>query len=191
MEGLLTVALMRTYTGKLIDPLQPDPALVCIEDVAFDLAGIFRFGGASRLTVAQHCCEMADYAFNHAGFQNTPYLWNLAFDCLMHDAPEYLLGDLIRPIKHHSRMGLTFQSIEHGVAEVLRKVFGNGHGDPLALDVLDRRMCATELQSLFTHADPTLDASPLPVNLSVWDPITAEQRFLDLYHHLKPMQEAA
>lgn len=87
---------MQTYTGKRFDPLNPDPTLIDIEDIAHALSNICRFGGHSSrfYSVAEHSVLVGEA------------LWNLHHDAdlalagLLHDAAEAYLGDVPRPLKY-------------------------------------------------------------------------------------------
>jgi len=89
-DNLYTPDKIRTFTGKYIDPLNPDPALICIEDIAHALSMLPRFGGHTQrfYSVAQHsiaCCSWA------------PDEHKLA--ALLHDASEAYLLDIPSPVK--------------------------------------------------------------------------------------------
>lgn len=87
---------MQTYTGKRFDPLNPDPSLIDIQDIAHALSNICRFGGHSSrfYSVAEHSVLVGEA------------LWNLHHDAdlalagLLHDAAEAYLGDVPRPLKY-------------------------------------------------------------------------------------------
>jgi 5'-deoxynucleotidase YfbR-like HD superfamily hydrolase len=183
---------MRVWPSNvLIDPLNPDPELIDIRDVAHHLARIFRYGGASDLSVAQHSCEMTLHILNTAFFTGgkvSETHRGYAFECLMHDSAEYLLGDLIRPLKNCSPLGDAFRPIESHVESIIRARFGVTHRYPEKVHELDRMMCATEQRDLFR-------ASPLNciqgMTIFPWTPSTAEQEFLRLFYLLKPVEQEA
>lgn len=181
------MSLMRVWpSGRLIDPMDPVADDIDIFDVAHHLAGIFRYGGASRLTVAQHCCEMALMALDPASFVNGRVgeaQRSFAYECLMHDCAEYLLGDMIRPLKHHSALGPLFCAAEDRVIGVMRAALHitNRHSD--RVKALDNRMCATEQRDLF--GENPADAFP-GVTVHPWSPDYAERKFTRLFFLLKP-----
>ena len=82
--------VLRTMTGQWVDILDPDPATIRIEDIAYHLAGICRWGGACRprYTVAEHCIRVSALVDN-----------DIALEALLHDAAEYLIGDVSSPLK--------------------------------------------------------------------------------------------
>jgi hypothetical protein len=87
---------MQTYTGKRIDPFNPDPALIDIDDIAWALSNVCRFGGHSErfYSVAEHSVFIAEYLYG------TWQRRRLALAGLLHDATEAYLGDVPRPIKY-------------------------------------------------------------------------------------------
>lgn len=91
---------METYTGRLIDLSRPDPADVCIEDIAWHLSRIPRFGGATNkenvYTVAQHSVLVLNRVKQtSAGADNA-----LLLTALLHDAHEAYIGDIIAPMSN-------------------------------------------------------------------------------------------
>jgi len=87
------------WTGThLLDVRKPNPALITVKDIGRGLARKYRFGGHTRddlppYSVAWHsmfCEAVAD--------QMGLPVW-VRLQCLLHDAPEYLLGDMITPVK--------------------------------------------------------------------------------------------
>ena len=87
---------IETYTGKYFDFDNPDPAVICKEDVAHALANICRFTGHvyRYYSVAEHAVMAAKYA-RHMGWKDEQIL-----ACFHHDDAEAYLGDIVRPFKH-------------------------------------------------------------------------------------------
>jgi hypothetical protein len=83
------VAAVRTVpSGTYVDLLHPDPDDIHLEDIAHHLAGINRWTGASRYTVAEHCVYVSCLA------PPARARWSL-----LHDAAEFVLGDVSGPLK--------------------------------------------------------------------------------------------
>ncbi len=78
-----------TATGKRFHPLEPDPAVVDVRDIAIHLSRTFRYGGCVRLSVAEHSVLVSRVC------KPENALWGL-----LHDAAEAYLGDIPRPLKH-------------------------------------------------------------------------------------------
>jgi len=81
---------MQTYSGKVIELMQPKQSDIVIVDIAHALGNICRFGGHSRthFSVAQHSVLVS---------QHVPE--DLSLCGLLHDAAEAYLGDVISPLK--------------------------------------------------------------------------------------------
>ncbi len=84
-----------TYTGRHIDPVNPDPDMICIEDIAHALSLICRGNGHVQtfFSVGQHCINCAREALARGCSDR------MALACLLHDASECYLSDVPRPFK--------------------------------------------------------------------------------------------
>ncbi len=103
-------AWQRMLSGRRLDLLNPSPLDVEITDIAHGLARVARWNGQTRgphaFSVAQHCviverlvCELEP---------SLDQQWRLA--ALLHDAPEYVIGDMISPFK--AALGLDYKAFE-------------------------------------------------------------------------------
>ena len=92
-------AWQRMLSGRRLDLLDPSPMDIEIEDIAHGLARVARWNGQTNgdwaFSVAQHSV-MVERLFAKMN-PNAPRQWRLA--CLLHDAPEYVIGDMITPFK--------------------------------------------------------------------------------------------
>ncbi len=103
-------AWQRMLSGRRLDLLDPSPADIEIEDIAHGLARVSRWNGqtigAYALSVAQHASIVEDIA---RGLDpEWEPRWQLA--ALLHDAAEYVIGDLISPFK--AAIGLDYKAFE-------------------------------------------------------------------------------
>jgi 5'-deoxynucleotidase YfbR-like HD superfamily hydrolase len=92
-------AWQRMLSGRRLDLLDPSPLDIEIEDIAHGLARVARWNGqtsgAHIFSVAQHCLLVEALAR-----ANVPRLDNARrLTVLLHDAPEYVIGDMISPFK--------------------------------------------------------------------------------------------
>src|SRR5881398_3260981 len=92
-------AWQRMLSGRRLDLLDPSPLDVEIEDIAHGLARVARWNGQTTgehaFSVAQHCVVVEALAAKlKPGLEAR---WRLA--ALLHDAPEYVIGDMISPFK--------------------------------------------------------------------------------------------
>jgi hypothetical protein len=86
-------------SGRRLDLLDPTPMDIEIEDIAHGLAFVARWNGQTRgdyaYSVAEHSL-LVEEIFGRLQ-PKAPTKWRLA--ALLHDAPEYVIGDMISPVK--------------------------------------------------------------------------------------------
>ena len=91
-------AWQRMLSGRRLDLLDPTPMDIEIEDIAHGLAFVARWNGQTRgdwpYSVAEHSV-LVEQIFSRQNAQSVK--WQLA--ALSHDAPEYVIGDMISPVK--------------------------------------------------------------------------------------------
>lgn len=115
-------AWQRMLSGRRLDLLNPSPLDIEIEDIAHGLARVARWNGQTRgdhaFSVAQHCVLVEDLALHCA-----PDLGREArLVALLHDAPEYVVGDMISPFK--AALGLDYKAFEHRLLAAIHLRFG-------------------------------------------------------------------
>ncbi|WP_299203402.1 HD family hydrolase [uncultured Tateyamaria sp.] len=92
-------AWQRMLSGRRLDLLDPTPMDIEIEDIAHGLAFVARWNGQTAgdyaYSVAEHSL-LVETLFGRIS-PNAPAKWRLA--ALLHDAPEYVIGDMISPVK--------------------------------------------------------------------------------------------
>ncbi|WP_296474188.1 HD family hydrolase [Roseinatronobacter sp.] len=92
-------AWQRMLSGRRLDLLDPTPVDIEIEDIAHGLAFVARWNGQTMgdwpYSVAEHSL-LVEEIFTRATARPDPR-WQLA--ALLHDAPEYVIGDMISPVK--------------------------------------------------------------------------------------------
>jgi 5'-deoxynucleotidase YfbR-like HD superfamily hydrolase len=92
-------AWQRMLSGRRLDLLDPTPMDIEIEDIAHGLAFVARWNGQTHgdyaYSVAEHSI-LVEQIFRQM-YPNEPIKWQLA--ALLHDAPEYVIGDMISPVK--------------------------------------------------------------------------------------------
>ena len=115
-------AWQRMLSGRRLDILSPSPLDIEIEDIAHGLARVTRWNGQTKgtygLSVAQHSLLVEEILS-----RNAPQLvqkWRLAG--LIHDAPEYVIGDMITPFK--AALGPLYRQIEARLQEAVHIRFG-------------------------------------------------------------------
>lgn len=115
-------AWQRMLSGRRLDLLDPDPADIAIEDIAHGLARVARWNGqtigAHAFSVAQHVLVVEEIAVDRNPHWSNE--WRRA--ALLHDAPEYVVGDLISPFK--TAIGLDYKAFENRLLEAIHVRFG-------------------------------------------------------------------
>lgn len=120
-------AWQRMLSGRRLDLLNPSPVDIEIEDIAHGLARVARWNGQTVgdniFSVAQHCL-LVENLMQQLG-RETSMLWSLA--ALLHDAPEYVIGDMISPFKNalntHAS-GQVYSTFEDKLTQAIHIRFG-------------------------------------------------------------------
>ena len=124
-------AFQRMLSGRRLDLLDPSPLDVEIEDIAHGLARVARWNGQTRgphiFSVAQHSVLVERVAASID--PGTPARWRLA--ALLHDAPEYVIGDMISPFK--AVIGESYKSVELRILAAIHLRFALPANIPAAL----------------------------------------------------------
>ncbi|ETX29576.1 HD domain-containing protein [Roseivivax isoporae] len=115
-------AWQRMLSGRRLDLLDPTPVDIEIEDIAHGLAFVARWNGQTRgdyaYSVAEHSLLVEDL---HARMcPGAPVRWRLA--ALLHDAPEYVIGDMISPVK--AAVGASYGALDDRLGTAIRLRFG-------------------------------------------------------------------
>jgi hypothetical protein len=109
-------------SGRRLDLLDPSPLDVEIADIAHGLARVARWNGQTRgahaFSVAQHCLVVERLVHDlRPGLSRQARL-----TALLHDAPEYVIGDLISPFK--AAVGIDYKSFELRLLAAIHIRFG-------------------------------------------------------------------
>jgi 5'-deoxynucleotidase YfbR-like HD superfamily hydrolase len=109
-------------SGRRLDLLDPSPLDIEITDIAHGLARVARWNGQTRgdhaFSVAQHSL-LVDRIFADL-MPGAPAKDRLA--ALLHDAPEYVIGDMISPFK--AVVGGGYRTVEQRLQAAIRLRFG-------------------------------------------------------------------
>ena len=108
-------------SGRRLDLLDPSPLDVEIEDIAHGLARVARWNGQTEgahiFSVAQHACWSRRIARQRARLDRPRRL-----AVLLHDAPEYVIGDMISPFK--AVIGDAYKAVEARLLAAIHLRFG-------------------------------------------------------------------
>lgn len=130
-------AWQRMLSGRRLDLLNPSPLDIELEDIAHGLARVARWNGQTigdhPFSVAQHSLLVEELA--RAFAPDLPARWQLA--AVLHDAPEYVIGDLISPFK--AALGFDYKAFELRLQEAIHIRFGLPAMVPERIKVLIKR----------------------------------------------------
>lgn len=131
MARASTRAWQRMLSGRRLDILDPSPLDVEISDIAHGLARVARWNGQTAgdypFSVAQHSVlvlEIFRAIAPEASDREALY-------ALLHDAAEYVMGDIISPFK--AAMGGNYKEVEHRLQAAVHIRFGLPADPPAAL----------------------------------------------------------
>ncbi|AOF92068.1 hypothetical protein BSY16_1756 [Sinorhizobium sp. RAC02] len=186
-------AWQRMLSGRRLDLLNPSPLDIELSDIAHGLARVARWNGQTNgdhaFSVAQHSL-VVETIFRQQNRCD-------AGECLialLHDAPEYVIGDMISPFK--AVVGGGYKTVEKRLEAAVHLRFGLPSSTPVALkakikkaDQVAAFFEATELAG-FSHAEAVkffgaprgitldmIDVAPLPA-------IDAQRRFVERFEAL-------
>jgi uncharacterized protein len=189
-------AWQRMLSGRRLDLLDPSPLDIEIEDIAHGLARVARWNGQTNgpniFSVAQHCLLVEALArirvpqLDRAG----------CLAVLLHDAPEYVIGDMISPFK--AVIGGDYKSVERRLLGAIHRRFGLPASNTAELDAIIKAadhgaafLEATRLAGFeaaearrFFGRPPTVSATLERDYLKPWPAETAQARYQDRIKNL-------
>ena len=115
-------AWQRMLSGRRLDLLDPTPVDIEIEDIAHGLAFVARWNGQTwgdyPYSVAEHSL-LVEALFTRLQPSSTPAE---RLTALLHDAPEYVIGDMISPVK--AAVGPEYEVLDKRLAAAIHIRFG-------------------------------------------------------------------
>ena len=182
----------RMLSGRRLDLLDPSPLDIEIEDIAHGLARVARWNGQ---TIGENAFSVAEHSvivehICRALSRNLSVEHSLM--ALLHDAPEYVIGDMISPFK--AILGDSYKSVEQRLETAIHLRFGLPARYPDKLKKLVKhadRICAwfeatqlagftqSEATKLFGKPPPKIMLSLQPKNIP-----TAQDSFLARFNEL-------
>ncbi len=187
----------RMLSGRRLDLIDPSPLDIEIADIAHGLARVARWNGqtsgAHIFSVAQHTL-LVEAVMRQ---QNPRIDARLRLAALLHDAPEYVIGDMISPFK--AVLGGDYKLVEKRLLAAIHIRFGLPA--VLADDIMQQIKNAdrgaayleatvlagfreAEARRLFGR-DPGLPPSVRNDYLTPWSAAKAEKRFLSRFNTLQ------
>ncbi|MEP1612876.1 MAG: HD family hydrolase [Roseobacter sp.] len=124
-------AWQRMLSGRRLDLLDPTPVDIEIEDIARGLAFVARWNGQ---TIGEHAYSVAEHSLLVEELYarivpNAPTKWRMA--ALLHDAPEYVIGDMISPVK--AAVGPGYEALDLRLTAAIHIRFGLPATLPIAV----------------------------------------------------------
>jgi 5'-deoxynucleotidase YfbR-like HD superfamily hydrolase len=115
-------AWQKMLSGRRLDLLDPTPVDIEIEDIAHGLSFVARWNGQTlgdfAYSVAEHSL-LVERLYSRLN-PRAPAKWLLA--ALLHDAPEYVIGDMISPVKN--AVGPGYDALDKRLAAAVHIRFG-------------------------------------------------------------------
>ena len=185
-------AWQRMLSGRRLDLLDPSPFDIEIDDIAHGIARVARWNGQTvgehGFSVAQHSLVVEEVAV-HLQPALAPK-WRLT--ALLHDAPEYVIGDMISPFK--AALGVDYKTFEAKLEAAIHVRFGLPALTPEPVKALiklaDRTSAYFEAVQLAGFAEDEarrLFGAPPDdwrVALTPWPTGEAQARFVQRFHTL-------
>jgi uncharacterized protein len=183
-------------SGRRLDLLDPSPLDIEIEDIAHGLARVARWNGQTLgehiFSVAQHTLLVEAIACHRLGHIDR----RLGLSLLLHDAPEYVIGDIITPFK--AVIGDSYKSTEKRLLTAIHMRFELPRELPSEIVALikaaDRSAAYVEATKLagfsLLEAEHFFGPAPhLPTALerdyiTPWPASVAEKRYLERFSRL-------
>ncbi len=130
-------AWQRMLSGRRLDLLDPSPFDVEIEDIAHGLSRVARWNGQTAGEWAYSVAQHSVLVERIVGLldRDLPQRWRLA--ALLHDAPEYVIGDMITPFK--AVIGPDYKTVEAGLMRAIHLRVGLPAELPASVTTLVKR----------------------------------------------------
>ena len=186
----------RMLSGRRLDLLDPSPLDVEIADIAHGLARVARWNGqtsgAHIFSVAQHTLLVEAVMVEQAPRIDA----KVRLAALLHDAPEYVIGDMISPFK--AVLGGDYKQVEKRLLAAIHIRFGL---PPVLISEVERRIKDADRGAAYLEAtqlagfaqaeakrlfgrDPGLPRAIQEDYLTPWTAAKAEKRFLARFETL-------
>ncbi len=183
-ERLRRRAWQRMLSGRRLDIIDPSPLDVEIGDIAHGLARVARWNGQTSgpeiFSVAQHAL-LVEALFSMCEPWAPKPGERLA--ALLHDAPEYVIGDLISPFK--AAVGGDYRRIETRLMRAVHLRFGLP-SEPAA-DIA-RRIKAADRRSAFLEATALAGFSESEAQRLFGEPPPSARRFARFLDPMRPAE---
>ncbi len=189
-------AWQRMLSGRRLDLLDPTPMDIEIDDIAHGLSFVARWNGQTfgefPYSVAEHSVlvERLFTAMN----PSQPAKWQLA--ALLHDAPEYVIGDMISPVK--AAVGPGYAELDDRLTAAIHIRFGLPATIPAQIkkqikkvDKISAWLEATQIAGFSIEESNKFFGAPatdlrLPTTLKPRPPMEVKADFIARFNELMP-----
>jgi len=187
-------AWQRMLSGRRLDLLDPTPMDIEVEDIAHGLAFVARWNGQ---TIGDYAYSVAEHSLLveqiYAQIQpKAPVKWRLA--ALLHDAPEYVIGDMISPVK--AAIGPDYGVLDDRLTAAIHIRFGLPSALPVAVkkqikkaDKISAWLEATQIAGFTVEEADKLFGKPAPdlvkgLRIHLRPPLVVRQDFTARHEQL-------
>lgn len=149
---------IQVYLGGVFDPLDPDPELVQLEEIAHSLATSTRYTGhaVKPYFIAEHVVRASRLVEKEHGA-------GIAMWVLHHDDPEAYIGDLASPLKRDPAFGQRFRGAEDRIMRyAICPAFNLPWPEPPEVHAVDTLMLKWEVRDIMPK--------PTPEARALWEP---------------------
>lgn len=186
-------AWQRMLSGRRLDLLNPSAVDIEIDDIAHGLSRVARWNGQTRgdytFSVLQHSL-IVEELLDDTRVKLEPK-WHLA--ALIHDASEYVVGDMISPFKN--ALGINYRAFEDQLQEVIHIRFGLPPTVPTDIkklikkaDIKSAWLEATQLAGFSIEESNKFFCKPTPrmkkITLTPQKPEFVKGQFIERFHTL-------
>ena len=165
-------------SGRRLDLFNPSPMDIEIEDIAHGLSFVARWNGQTfgkfPYSVAEHSVFVEKLLYKINPKIDTK--WRLA--ALLHDAPEYVIGDMISPVK--SSVGKGYEEMDERLTAAINQKFGLPSKIP---DVIKKQIKRADTTSAWLEAVQIAGFSEKEANTLFGKPILSDLKNLTLSPH--------
>ena len=124
-------AWQKMLSGRILDLLDPSPVDIEIEDIAHGLSFLARWNGQTvgdyPYSVAEHSI-LVEKIYSYLN-PDVSVKWKLI--ARLHDAPEYVIGDMISPVK--SKVGPGYEELDNRLMSAILLRFGLPSAIPMKI----------------------------------------------------------
>ena len=175
-------AWQRMLSGRRLDLLNPSPLDIEIEDIAHGLARVARWNGQTKgahaFSVAQHSLLVERIASHLEPSFDRP----ARLAALLHDGPEYVIGDMISPFK--TALGVDYKDFEQTLLAAVHIRFGLPARLPAALN---RRIKAADRIAAYLEATQLAGFNIDEASQLFGRPRALDEPAVKAFSHLRPV----